>query len=188
MAFLVVGLGNIGPEYDFTRHNIGFDVVNEFTKKYQANSFELGRLAYYTQVKIKGKLIHCIKPTTYMNLSGKAVKYYADQFKINPENILVITDDLALPLAKLRIKAKGSDGGHNGLKSINEVLGTTDYPRLRFGIGNDFPKGRQADYVLGRWKSTEEPDVLLGIDKCVSIIESFVLSGIQITMNTFNGK
>lgn len=186
MAFLIVGLGNIGAEYEFTRHNIGFDVLNQLVKKNDAPNFESGRLAYHTQFKFKGKLVHCIKPTTYMNLSGKAVKYYADLHKINPENILVITDDLALPLAKLRLKPKGSDGGHNGLKSINEVLTHPNYPRLRFGIGSDFPKGRQADYVLGKWKKEEEIDVLLAIDKAVNMVESFVFNGIQNTMNSFN--
>lgn len=186
MAFLIVGLGNIGSEYEFTRHNIGFDVLNALAKKHDAPAFEHNRLAYVTQFKLKGKSIICIKPTTYMNLSGKAVKYYGDLYKVNIGEILVVTDDLALPLSKLRLKPKGSDGGHNGLKSINESLNTINYPRLRFGIGADFSKGRQADFVLGKWKPEEEPEVLLGIDKAVHMIESFVLSGIQFTMNNHN--
>lgn len=187
MNFLIAGLGNIGSEYAFTRHNIGFDVADELARKHAAPAWEMGRLAYTTAFKIKGHTLYCIKPSTYMNLSGKAVKYHADAHKIQPQNILVITDDLALPLAKLRLKPKGSDGGHNGLKSINEILNTINYPRLRFGIGSDFAKGRQADFVLGKWKPEEEPDVRLGIDRAVNMIESFVLSGLQNTMNAFNG-
>src|SRR5215510_5062728 len=140
MKFLIVGIGNVGNEYAHTRHNIGFDVVNAFVIKH-GGQFETGRLAYIAAVKWKGKSITCICPTTYMNLSGKAVKYWMDKEKIALENILVIVDEVALPLSKLRLRAGGSDAGHNGLKSLHELLGTTDYPRMRFGVGNNFPKG-----------------------------------------------
>ena len=149
MKFLIVGLGNVGNEYAHTRHNIGFDVVNAFVQKHEA-SFRTDRLAYVAEVKWKGKIFVCICPTTFMNLSGKAVKYWMDKEKILLENTLTIVDDIALPLSKLRMRPSGSDAGHNGLKSIHEVLGTINYPKLRFGIGNDYPKGHQSDFVLGK--------------------------------------
>lgn len=185
MKYLLIGLGNIGNEYAHTRHNIGFDVVNAFVNKHGGN-FNTGRLAYHAEVKWKGKKIVCICPTTFMNLSGNAVKYWMDKEKISPENILVILDDIALPLSKMRLKPGGSDGGHNGLTSIEATIGTREYPRLRFGIGNNYPKGRQADYVLGKWMKEEEPLVKLKIEKCVEIIESFVGKGISLTMNEVN--
>jgi len=187
MKFLIVGLGNVGNEYAHTRHNIGFDVTNAFVHKHEA-SFRVDRLAYVADVKWKGKTFVCICPTTFMNLSGKAVKYWMDKEKIMLENILVIVDDIALPLNKLRLRPSGSDAGHNGLKSLQEVLGTVDYPRLRFGIGNDYPKGLQADFVLGKWKNTEESLVKLKIDKSVAAIETFATQGITTAMNQVNNQ
>lgn len=183
--FLIVGLGNIGEEYNNTRHNIGFDVVDRFVKKHNAK-FKLERLAEQSEVKIKGKICICIKPTTYMNLSGKAVQYWMNKEKIAIENILVIVDDLALPLEKVRLRAKGSSAGHNGLKNIEEVLGTNEYPKLRFGIGNNYPKGMQVPFVLGKWKEDEKKIVDLKIDKSVEIIEQFIFEGIERTMNKVN--
>lgn len=183
--FLIVGLGNIGSEYAATRHNIGFDVADYLAHKHAGN-FKSERYAFVAEMKYKGKIIVCIKPTTYMNDSGKAVKYWMDKEKISIENILVVVDELALPLNKLRVRGSGSDAGHNGLKSIQQILGTDAYPKLRFGIGNNFPKGMQVDYVLGKWNPEELPLVRLKIEKCVEVIESFVTSGIERTMNQFN--
>ena len=187
MKYLIVGLGNVGNEYAHTRHNIGFDVVNAFVQKH-GGGFSSGRLAYIAEVKWKGKKFICICPTTFMNLSGNAVKYWMDKEKIMIENMLVIVDEVALPLSRLRLRPEGSDGGHNGLKSIQEELGTSAYPRLRFGIGNEYPKGMQADFVLSKWKKDEEPLVKLKIDKCVEAIESFASRGISLTMNDVNNK
>ncbi len=187
MKFLIVGLGNIGDEYAHTRHNIGFDVVNAFVQKH-GGSFRVDRLAYVADIKWKGKTFICICPTTYMNLSGKAVKYWIDKEKVLLENTLVIVDDLALPLSKLRVKPGGSDAGHNGLKSLQEVLGTRDYPKLRFGIGSDYPKGHQSDFVLGKWKKEEEPLVKLKIQQATEIIEIFAAQGITTAMNQVNNK
>jgi PTH1 family peptidyl-tRNA hydrolase len=183
--FLIVGLGNIGSEYASTRHNIGFDVVHAFVKKH-GGSFEVGRLAYVATVRWKGKTIICICPTTFMNLSGKAFKYWMDKEKVAPENTLTIVDDVALPLDKIRVRPAGSAGGHNGLKDIQAVLGTDAYPKLRFGIGNNYPKGMQADFVLGKWLKAEEPEVAYKIEKCIDIIESFIAAGIDQTMSAFN--
>jgi peptidyl-tRNA hydrolase, PTH1 family len=185
MKFLIVGLGNIGNEYAHTRHNIGFDVVNAFVTKH-GGSFRTDRLAAVAEVKIKGKHCICILPSTYMNLSGKAVKYWKDKEKIELENILVILDELAIPLPKLRLKPAGSDGGHNGLKSIQELLQTSQYARLRFGIGNNYPKGMQADYVLGKWNNDEVELVKKKITVAVEAIEGFVLGGIERTMTQIN--
>ena len=185
MKFLIIGLGNIGDEYAHTRHNIGFDVVNAFVSKH-GGTFKNERLAYMAEVKIKGKQCICICPTTYVNLSGRAVKYWADKKSISLENMLVIVDDIALPLSKLRLRPSGSDAGHNGLKSIQEVLETVNYPRLRFGIGNNYPKGRQADFVLGKWTGEEEPLVAIKIQKSVEVIESFITRGIMPTMTEIN--
>jgi PTH1 family peptidyl-tRNA hydrolase len=187
MKFLVVGLGNPGNEYAHTRHNIGYDVVNAFVTKHDA-AFATDRLAYAAEIKWKGKKFICICPTTFMNLSGKAVKYWMDKEKVPLANILVIVDELALPLNKLRIRPSGNDGGHNGLKSIHEHLGTTEYPRLRFGIGNNYSKGMQSDYVLGKWYKEEEPLVKLKIEKAVEAIESFAVAGIIAAMNQVNNK
>lgn len=187
MKFLIVGLGNIGNEYAHTRHNIGFDVVNAFVQKH-GGSFRSDRLAFVAEVKWKGKIFVCICPTTFMNLSGKAVKYWMDKEKFTPENILVIVDEVALSLDRLRLRPSGSDGGHNGLKSIQESLATQEYPRLRFGIGNDFPKGMQSDFVLGKWKKEEEPLVKLKVEGSVEVIENFASRGIHAAMNEVNNK
>lgn len=183
--FLIVGLGNIGDEYAHTRHNIGFDVVDALVKKH-GGQFRAERLADVAELKLKGKQLLVIKPNTYMNLSGKAVKYWRDKESIAIGNILVVLDDLALPLERLRLRGTGSDAGHNGLKSIQEALGTTEYPKLRFGIGNDYPKGRQADFVLGKWKKEEEGVVMEKTNKSVEAIEQFVLAGLATAMNQFN--
>lgn len=185
MKFLITGLGNIGNEYSHTRHNIGFDVVNAFVMKH-GGSFRTDRLAAVAEVKLKGKQCICILPTTYMNLSGKAVKYWKEKEKIELENILVVLDEIAIPLNKLRLKPGGSDAGHNGLKSIQELLQTNQYPRLRFGIGNNYPKGMQADYVLGKWNNDEVELVKKKIAVAVEAIEGFVLSGIERTMTQVN--
>ncbi len=187
MKFLIVGLGNVGDEYAHTRHNIGFDVVNAFVQKHKG-SFRVDRLAYVAAIKWKGKNFVCICPVTFMNLSGKAVKYWLDKEKIAVENMLVIVDDIALPPDKLRLRPAGSDAGHNGLKSLQEVLGTTEYPKLRFGIGNNYPKGKQSDYVLGKWKKEEEPLVKLKIERAVEAIETFALQGITAAMNQVNNQ
>jgi PTH1 family peptidyl-tRNA hydrolase len=187
MKFLIVGLGNVGNEYAHTRHNIGFDVVYSFITKH-GGSFQTDRLAFVSKVKWKGKIFICICPTTFMNLSGKAVKYWMDKENISLENILVVVDEVALPLTKLRLRPAGSDGGHNGLKSIHEHLGTTEYPRLRFGIGNNYPKGMQSEYVLSKWTKQEEPFVKLKIEKSVEVIETFATAGITIAMNEVNHK
>ena len=187
MKFLIVGLGNTGNEYAHTRHNIGFDVVNAFVQKHKGN-FVVERLAYHAEIKWKGKIFICICPTTFMNLSGKAVKYWMDKEKIPFERTLVIVDEVALPLNKLRLRPGGSAAGHNGLKSLEEVLATQDYPRLRFGIGNDYPKGMQSDFVLGRWKKEEEPLVKLKIEKAIGTIETFAIQGIITAMNQVNNQ
>lgn len=185
MKYLVVGLGNIGNEYAHTRHNIGFDVVAAFVNKH-GGQFRQDRLAFVSEVRWKGRGFVCVCPTTYMNLSGKAVKYWMDKEKIERQNVLVIVDDVALPLNKIRIRSGGSDGGHNGLKSIQELLGSTEYPKLRFGIGNNYPKGMQAEFVLGKWNKEEEPIVKKKIDVCVEVIEAFATVGINHVMNKFN--
>ena len=183
--FLIVGLGNIGNEYAHTRHNIGFDVVMAFVTKH-GGQFSHDRLAYRSVIKWKGRTFICICPTTYMNRSGMAVKYWSDKEKISPEKILVIVDEIALPLNKLRLRPAGSDAGHNGLKDIQTILGTTEYPRLRFGIGNHYLKGMQAEYVLSKWTPEEEPLVRLKIEKSVEVIEKFGTIGIAATMNEVN--
>ena len=187
MKFLIVGLGNIGNEYAHTRHNISFDVVNAFVHKH-GGQFSTDRLAYLATVRWKSRSFVCICPTTYMNLSGKAVRYWFDKEKIAIENLLVILDDVALPLDKLRLRPGGSDGGHNGLKSIQEALGSVEYPRLRFGIGNNYPKGMQSDFVLGKWTKEEEPLVKQKIEKSVEVIESFATQGISFAMNQVNNQ
>jgi peptidyl-tRNA hydrolase, PTH1 family len=183
--FLIVGLGNVGAEYAGTRHNIGFDVANAFVQKHAGN-FITERYSGLAKIKWKGKTIICIVPTTYMNLSGKAVKYWLDKEQVEINNLLVIVDDLALPLNKLRLRPGGTDAGHNGLRSIQESLGTTEYPRIRFGIGNNFPKGMQVEYVLGKWFESEVPLVKHKIEKTVEVIESFIAIGIEQTMTQYN--
>lgn len=183
--YLIVGLGNIGAEYAGTRHNIGFDIADALVKKHEG-VFVPERLAAVAEIRWKGKILVCIKPSTYMNLSGKAVKYWMNKENITPENMLVMVDELALPLTKIRLRPSGSAGGHNGLKSIEEFLQTDNYPKLRFGIGNDYPKGGQVDYVLATWNESEIPVVQLKIQKCIELIEDFVQTGITLTMNKFN--
>lgn len=185
MKFLIVGLGNIGAEYDSTRHNIGFEVADSFVIK-NGGTYNLDRHAFVSEVKWKGKIFVVIKPTTYMNLSGKAVKYWMDKEKIPLENVLVILDDLALPLGSLRLRGSGSDAGHNGLKNIQATLMTDKYPRLRFGIGNDFPKGRQVEFVLGKWKPSEVPAIQETLLKSIEAIECFATQGISKAQNMFN--
>ena len=183
--FLLAGLGNIGPEYAHTRHNIGFDVVSAFVIKH-GGLFKTDRLAEVAEVKWKGKMFICIKPTTYMNLSGRAFKYWLDKEKVAIENTLTVVDDLALPLSKLRLRSGGSDAGHNGLKDIQAILGTDKYPKLRFGIGSDFTKGMQVDFVLGKWTNSEQPVVRKKIEKCIEVIESWASIGIEKTMTSAN--
>jgi PTH1 family peptidyl-tRNA hydrolase len=185
MKFLIAGLGNIGPEYELTRHNIGFLVLDQLADK-NAATFSLERHAYKADFSHKGKQIFLIKPTTYMNLSGKAVNYWMKELKIPVENILVVTDDVALPYGKLRLRPKGSNGGHNGLRNIEEVLETQDFARLRFGIGSDYPKGRQVDYVLSNFTTSEFAEMTLHTDKACEGIVSFCTIGISLTMNQVN--
>jgi len=183
--FLLIGLGNIGVEYAHTRHNIGFDVLDAFVIKH-GGFFKMERLAEVAEVRWKGKTFICIKPTTFMNLSGKAFKYWMDKEKVVLENTLTIVDDLALPINKLRLRASGSDAGHNGLKDIQLTLGTDAYPKLRFGIGNNFAKGQQVDFVLGKWAQEERKTIDLKIQHSVEVIESFAAIGLSRTMTMAN--
>jgi PTH1 family peptidyl-tRNA hydrolase len=185
--FLIVGLGNIGEEYAGTRHNIGFDVVEHLANE-AGVKFRSDRLADVAEVKHKGKTLILIKPTTYMNLSGKAVNYWMQNEKIGIDNVLVIVDELALPFGKIRIGPKGSDGGHNGLKNIQETLNTTSYPRLRFGISNQFSKGHQVNYVLGKWGDEEKATLNERIKIAADAIKAFAFIGLQRCMNEFNNK
>ncbi|MDO1501934.1 aminoacyl-tRNA hydrolase [Winogradskyella maritima] len=185
--FLIVGLGNIGEKYENTRHNIGFKVLDHLAEK-EALQFETDKLGDRCIYKLKGRTFVLLKPSTYMNLSGKAIKYWLDKEKIPLENLLVITDDLNLPFGSIRIKTKGSDGGHNGLKDTQDKLNTTKYNRFRFGISDSFSKGRQIDYVLGEWSEEENTKLPERLDKSIGAVKSFGLAGINNTMNTFNGK
>lgn len=185
--FLIVGLGNIGPDYENTRHNIGFQILDHLAEKNEL-TFEPVKLGSVTIHKVKGRSFILLKPATFMNLSGKAVRYWLEKEKILPENLLVVTDDLNLPFGTIRVKARGSDGGHNGLKHIQQILNTGNYRRFRFGIGNDFSKGRQSDFVLSEWNSEEKEQLPERLETAGKVIESFGLAGINITMNTFNGK
>jgi PTH1 family peptidyl-tRNA hydrolase len=185
--FLIVGLGNIGPKYYNTRHNVGFKVLDHLAEK-EGLTFESQKLGELTTYKFKGRSFILLKPSTYMNLSGKAVNYWLQKEKIPLEHLLVITDDLNLPFGTLRVKTKGSDGGHNGLKDIQAQLGTTKYNRFRFGISDEFSKGRQVDYVLGEWDEEETKKLPERLDKSAEVIRSFGTAGINNTMNTFNGK
>ncbi len=187
MKFLIVGLGNIGEEYQDTRHNLGFMVLDELAKERNVE-FSPKRLAYYATFNQKGKTFVLIKPTTFMNLSGRAVNYWLKAHKIPFERLLVVLDDINLPLGKIRIRARGSDGGHNGLKDICHWLGTCDFPRLRFGIGNNFPPGGQADYVLGKWTEEEKQVLKERIPVAVEAIKSFAFRGLAFTMSEFNSK
>jgi len=193
--YLIVGLGNIGEEYAFTRHNVGFLIVDAFAQsllkedeKKSTKLFSSDKLAMVHHARFKGKPLVIIKPTTYMNLSGKAVNYWMQAEKIPVENMLIIADDLALPYGTLRIKKKGSDGGHNGFTDIITALGTNEFPRLRFGIGSEFSKGKQVDYVLGNWSKEEQDHLAERIDKANQVIKSFISIGIDRTMSDFNNK
>lgn len=185
--YVIVGLGNIGEKYQNTRHNIGFKILDDYASINEL-SFKTDKLGDITYHKIKGRTLTLLKPNTYMNLSGKAIKYWMTKEKIPLENLLVITDDLNLPFGTLRLKTKGSDGGHNGLKDIQDKLQTTAYTRLRFGISAQFSKGRQVDYVLGEWSEEENKTIKNRLKQCHKIIESFVLAGPKLTMNNYNGK
>ncbi len=185
--FLIVGLGNIGEKYANTRHNIGFKILDHFAKEEQL-TFEAQKLGDITTYKLKGRTFIFLKPSTYMNLSGKSVLYWLTKEKIPLENLLVITDDLNLPFGSIRLKTKGSDGGHNGLKDLQDKLNTTKYNRFRFGISDTFSKGRQVDYVLGEWSVEETEKLPERLDKSIALIKSFALSGVNNTMNVFNGK
>ncbi len=186
MKYLIAGLGNIGPDYDQTRHNIGFMVLDALVKEKGAPAFDLQRQAYKTEMKHKGRTIHLIKPTTYMNLSGKAVNYWLQELKVEKENLLVVTDDLALPFGKLRMRAKGSAAGHNGLKNIEALTGGSNYARLRFGVGDDYHKGHQVDYVLSPFNKQEQEGLPEVIDKACQMVLGFCTVGIARTMNQFN--
>ena len=185
MKYLFAGLGNIGTEYENTRHNIGFEVVDAFARELKSE-FSLQRHAFMAKGRFAGKEVILIKPSTYMNLSGKAVRYWLDTEKIPLSNMVVITDDLALPFAKLRLRKKGGDGNHNGLSDIIRILGRNDFARLRMGIGNDFARGYQAEYVLSRWESAERNQLPEFIDTSVELLKSFIKSGVDMTMNRFN--
>jgi PTH1 family peptidyl-tRNA hydrolase len=185
--FLIVGLGNIGEDYTETRHNIGFKIVEHLAKENSVR-FSSGRYADVAELKHKGKQLILIKPTTYMNLSGKAVNYWLQTEKIEVENMLVLVDELALPFGKIRIGPKGSDGGHNGLKNIQEILNTPNYPRLRFGISNQFNKGSQVDYVLGKWSEEELKTLSDRIKTASDACKAFAFIGLQRCMNEFNNK
>ncbi len=184
--FLIVGLGNIGEKYAETRHNIGFKTLDALAVAADF-TFETAKLGDVGTYKIKGRSLLCLKPSTFMNLSGKAVNYWMEQEKIPLENVLIITDDINLPFGTIRLKTKGSDGGHNGLKDIQNVLQTTSYNRFRFGVGADFGQGRQIDYVLGEWSEEEKKELPERFEKASALIKSFVLAGVKITMNEFNG-
>jgi len=187
MKYLVVGLGNIGSEYENTRHNIGFKILDALAKASNI-FFEPNKLGDTATLKFKGRTFILVKPSTYMNLSGKTVNYYLQKEKIKPTNLLVITDDIALPFGTLRLKGKGSDGGHNGLKNIIAVLGNANFPRLRFGVGSDFVKGKQINHVLGKFAPEEQEQLPERLEKCTQIIKAFGTIGLGRTMSDFNGK
>jgi len=187
MKYLIVGLGNIGNEYQDTRHNIGFTILDAFAKASNV-FFTENRYGSTCEVKLKGRTLILLKPSTFMNLSGNALRYWMQKEKIAIENVLVVVDDIALPFGTLRLKPQGSDAGHNGLKNIQEILGHNNYPRLRFGIGNDFAKGRQVEYVLGKWTNEQYNALPERAERCIEIIQSFCLAGMQLTMTQFNGK
>ena len=185
--YLLVGLGNIGPKYTETRHNIGFKVIEALAKE-EGASFETDKLGDICKIKIKGRSVTLLKPNTFMNLSGKAIKYWLEKENVAIENLLVITDDIHIDFGSFRIKAKGSAGGHNGLKDTEIKLNTSTYPRFRFGVGSEFSKGRQVDYVLGEWSAAEEKDLAFRLQDATEALKSFVFSGLPQTMNRFNGK
>jgi PTH1 family peptidyl-tRNA hydrolase len=185
--FLIVGLGNIGPAYANTRHNIGFKIVDELAEEHKT-TFETEKLGDLATFKLKGKTFILLKPSTFMNLSGKSVKYWMDKENIAVENILVVTDDVNIDFGTIRLKAKGSAGGHNGLKDIQEKLNTQQYARFRFGVGANYSKGRQVDFVLGEWNKQETSELIERLPTSAKIITSFGTAGLANTMNTFNGK
>jgi len=187
MKYLIVGLGNIGSEYQNTRHNIGFTMLDAFAKASNV-FFTENRYGSTCEVKLKGRTLILLKPSTFMNLSGNALRYWMQKENVPIQNVLVIVDDLALPFGTLRLKPKGSDAGHNGLKNIQEILGHSDYARLRFGIGSNFSRGRQIEYVLGKWSDEETAALSERAERCIEIINSFCLAGLQLTMTQFNGK
>ncbi len=184
--YLIVGLGNPGKEYTHTRHNIGYDIVDELVRAHNGSEYEFEKLALVNRIKVKARPVTVIKPTTYMNLSGNAVRYYLQNEKVDRANLLVVVDDIALALGSIRIRPQGSDGGHNGLKDIQDKLQTAKYPRMRVGVGSDFPKGRQVDYVLGKWSDKEINELVKKTPNFVSAIDSFIFNGISDTMNCFN--
>ena len=185
--FLIIGLGNIGDKYTNTRHNIGFKIVDEVAEEHKV-TFETEKLGDVATFRLKGRTFVLLKPSTFMNLSGKAVKYWMDKENISIENILVVTDDVHIEFGTIRVKAKGSAGGHNGLKDIQEILNTQEYPRFRFGVGANYPKGRQADFVLGEWSKEETSQLIERLPLSSKIITSFGTAGLANTMNEFNGK
>ncbi len=187
MKYLIAGLGNIGPEYKNTRHNIGFKILDALAGASNI-SFNDKRYGFVSEYKFKARTFILLKPTTYMNLSGRAVNYWLQKEKIPIRNLLVLVDDIALPFGTIRVRAKGGDGGHNGLGNINQVLGRNDYARLRFGIGDNFHKGFQVDYVLSEWSRNEEEELPGKLDTCIEIIKSFGTIGTERTMNFFNKK
>lgn len=187
MKYLIVGLGNIGPEYRNTRHNIGFKVLDAFAEVSNI-SFSTQRYGDIAQVRVKNKVLVLLKPSTYMNLSGEAVRYWMNKENIPLENVLVIVDDIALPFGAIRIKGKGSDGGHNGLKNIAAMIGTQNYARIRFGLGNDFPKGAQIDYVLGNFTEDQEKLMPERLKVAIDAIKAFCLSGLTFAMNNYSNK
>ncbi|MDR3218359.1 MAG: aminoacyl-tRNA hydrolase [Dysgonamonadaceae bacterium] len=188
MKYLIVGLGNIGPEYADSRHNIGFMILDALAKASNIVFDVNKRYGAIAEMSLKNKQLVLLKPSTFMNLSGNAVRYWIQKEKIVPENLLIVVDDLALPFGTLRLKTKGSDAGHNGLKNIQETLTTSNYCRLRFGIGNDFPSGRQIDFVLNPFTEAEQKCLPERIDKAIEIIQNFCLAGVDNTMNKFNNK
>ncbi|MGB3183982.1 MAG: aminoacyl-tRNA hydrolase [Cyclobacteriaceae bacterium] len=185
MKYLIAGLGNIGPEYEHTRHNIGFMTMDKLAQKHDA-AFDHSRHAFITEIKHKGRSVYLIKPTTYMNLSGKAVSYWMNELKIPVERLMVVMDDIALPFGKLRLRSKGSSAGHNGLKDIERALGSQAYPRLKFGIGDEFRKGQQVDYVLGNFSKEQSEELPFAIEKACDMIYGFTTIGIQRTMSEYN--
>ncbi|MDD2474815.1 MAG: aminoacyl-tRNA hydrolase [Dysgonamonadaceae bacterium] len=187
MKYLIVGLGNVGPEYENTRHNIGFKILDALAKASNV-VFSDKRYGFIAETRIKNKLLILLKPSTFMNLSGNAIRYWLQKENIPIENLLVVVDDLALPFGLLRLKARGSDAGHNGLNHIQSILGTQFYSRLRFGIGNNFPKGGQINYVMSPFEPEEEESISEKLDEAIKIIHSFCLAGINITMNEYNKK
>jgi peptidyl-tRNA hydrolase, PTH1 family len=185
MKYLIVGLGNPGKEYEDTRHNIGFNVLDAIAQK-RETSFEVSRLGDVASVRFKGRTLVLLKPATFMNLSGKAVRYWMEAEKIPLDRVLIVTDDLAMPFGSLRLRGKGGAGGHNGLENIETTLQTPSYSRLRFGIGSDFPQGQQVDYVLGKWGGIESAALTERLTRCDELICSFTTAGLDRTMNTFN--